>query len=354
MWALSRLSFKTSEGVVRSARLAQCRYRSDWAWKRLEPQGQGPIARSSLAISVVGKDALIFGGEHIADDSILTRQPVLEQGGTQLMHRLDLDKATWTTEDSSGIPGPHRVAATLATWDQSTYVFGGRDGEGKNLDDMYVYRADNGWDPKELPKGPPARSYHVGAAAKEGVFVFGGCGEAGRLNDLWRFDTASCVWEELAPLPAEGRGGSTLVAGACGQKLYVFGGFCGHQLGDLHSFDLSTGTWECLSYTGDAPDPRSVCGLAALDSNTLVVFGGEVKDAGAKGHAGAGVFKNDTFILDLTSLSWSHAALSGGPAPAERGWFGFHKVSSKSCLLFGGNGLDNARLGDLYLLQQAA
>lgn len=357
-----QLNLRANVSQVLGTRVTQWRQYGNWAWKRLEPQGTGPIARSSLAISVVGtekKYALIFGGEHIADDSVLVRKPVEEHDAsarpTQLMHRLDLEDGTWVTEDQSGIPGPSRVAAILATSGENTYVFGGRDGEGKNMDDMYVYRKDSGWGPSgELPKGPAARSYHTGAAARDGVFVFGGCGEAGRLNDLWRFDVNSSTWEELAPLPAEGRGGSCLVAGACGQKLYLFGGFCGYQCGDFHSFDLSTGTWEKLEFTGDVPSPRSVCGLAAVNNSTLVLFGGEVKDAGAKGHAGAGIFTNDTFVLDLSSGSWRRGVESDAPAPAKRGWFGFHGVGSQSCLLFGGNGLDNLRLGDIYLLHQQA
>ena len=46
---------------------------------------------------------------------------------------------------------------------------------------------------------PPERSFH--AMAADGVrflYIFGGCGKAGRLNDLWSFDTTSGKWEELA------------------------------------------------------------------------------------------------------------------------------------------------------------
>jgi hypothetical protein len=64
------------------------------------------------------------------------------------------------------------------------------------------------------PRAPPARSYHAMAAAGGKVYVFGGCGAAGRLADLWRYDPAAAAWEAL-PAPPAGvlpRGGAALVA----------------------------------------------------------------------------------------------------------------------------------------------
>ena len=40
----------------------------------------------------------------------------------------------------------------------------------------------------------------------------------------------------------QGRGGSCLVA--AGHRLYVLGGFCGHELADAFCFDLKAGKWD--------------------------------------------------------------------------------------------------------------
>lgn len=43
---------------------------------------------------------------------------------------------------------------------------------------------------------PPARSYHqmTALAGTNKLFVFGGCGASGRLNDLWQLDTQTESW----------------------------------------------------------------------------------------------------------------------------------------------------------------
>ena len=82
------------------------------------------------------------------------------------------------------------------------------------------------WDEVEVVgEGPPARSYHAMAAIGTRIYVFGGCGEAGRLSDLWECDTAHAPprWRQLPSSRAvRGRGG----AGFCALDgaLYVYGG----------------------------------------------------------------------------------------------------------------------------------
>jgi len=45
---------------------------------------------------------------------------------------------------------------------------------------------------------PPARSFHAMTSDfKRYIYVFGGCGEGGRLNDLFVYDTENCTWQQL-------------------------------------------------------------------------------------------------------------------------------------------------------------
>ena len=65
------------------------------------------------------------------------------------------------------------------------------------------------------------------------VFVFGGCGLKGRLNDLWSFDPVLEEWSCLHPGDGSGapvaRGGSSLVASADGSRLALLFGFSGQS-----------------------------------------------------------------------------------------------------------------------------
>ncbi len=59
------------------------------------------------------------------------------------------------------------------------------------------------------------------------LYVFGGCGEAGRLNDLHCYDTETGAWQQLPSSPhIAGRGGAELVGSVPG-RLLVIGGFSG-------------------------------------------------------------------------------------------------------------------------------
>lgn len=44
---------------------------------------------------------------------------------------------------------------------------------------------------------PQARSFHVATAAGGKLYVFGGCGAGGRLNELHSYDPESNAWQQL-------------------------------------------------------------------------------------------------------------------------------------------------------------
>jgi N-acetylneuraminic acid mutarotase len=70
---------------------------------------------------------------------------------------------------------------------------------------------------------PAARSYQSMTANKSSVFVFGGCGAEGRLNDLHSYDPRAGRWQQHTSdgeVPSI-RGGPALFA--TDDKVYVFG-----------------------------------------------------------------------------------------------------------------------------------
>ena len=78
---------------------------------------------------------------------------------------------------------------------------------------------------------PCPRSFHTMVAPEGGkcFYVFGGCPQQGRLNDLHKFDTETGVWTQLKTGPMEERGGTPVAATPTGH-IYVVGGFAGNTV----------------------------------------------------------------------------------------------------------------------------
>ncbi|EEC84159.1 hypothetical protein OsI_30530 [Oryza sativa Indica Group] len=318
-------------------------------WVKLEQKGDGPGARSSHAITLVGGTAYAFGGE------FTPRVPV-----DNAMYAFDLKSQCWSALDASGDVPPPRVGVTMASVGATVYMFGGRDQEHKELNELYSFdTATNRWTllSSGAGDGPPHRSYHsmVADAAGGGkVYVFGGCGDAGRLNDLWAYDVAAGRWEAL-PSPGEAckpRGGPGLAV--AGGKVWVVYGFSGEELDDVHCYDPGTGEWSTVETTGgggggDKPSPRSVFCAAGIGKH-VVVFGGEV-DPSDLGHLGAGKFSAEAFALDTETGAWARLDDAGEHHPGPRGWCAFSAGEvdgRRGLLVYGGNSPTNDRLGDIY------
>ena len=117
------------------------------------------------------------------------------------------------------------------------YVFGGRAGttvDEKLMADLHK------WDPTTATwtevavqggSAPCPRSFHTMVAPEGGkcFYVFGGCPQQGRLNDLHKFDTETGVWSQLKTGPMEERGGTPVAATPTGH-IYVVGGFAGNTV----------------------------------------------------------------------------------------------------------------------------
>lgn len=207
---------------------------------------------------------------------------------------------------------------------------------------------------------PAPRSYHRMVAVGPRLYVFGGCGQQGRLADLWELDTSMAppTWRQLPSSDAiRPRGGAGLVA--LGGSLYVFGGFCGHELADVHRFDLASETWEVVVPDESTADggpsraglpPRSVF-AAGSHGNSILLFGGEVAPVTSGGHTKAGHFSADCFAFNPDTKAWTRLQPEGeGPPP--RGWMAACAVP-EGLLVHGGNNLDNTRANDMWLLEMS-
>ncbi|XP_012081532.2 nitrile-specifier protein 5-like [Jatropha curcas] len=325
-------------------------------WIELDQKGTGPGARSSHAITLVGHKAYAFGGE------FAPRVPVDND-----LHVFDLDNQTWSTLQVTGDIPPPRVGVTMAAVGKTINVFGGRDSEHKELNELYSFDTDtNKWTLLSSgDTGPPHRSYHSTTSDDRHVYIFGGCGVAGRLNDLWAYayNVVEQKWIKY-PTPGEnckGRGGPGLAV--AGGKIWVVYGFAGMETDDVHSFDPTLGKWEQVQIRGEKPTARSVFSTVGI-GKYIVIYGGEV-DPSDLGHMGAGKFTSEAWALDTEILeAWAldteileWKKVDDGRSknhPGPRGWCAFSsgRLNGENGLfVYGGNSPSNDRLDDIFFFR---
>ncbi|CBI28450.3 unnamed protein product, partial [Vitis vinifera] len=259
-------------------------------WIKLDQNGTGPGARSSHAIAIVGQKAYVFGGE------LTPRVPVDND-----IHVFDLQDLTWSVATVTGDVPPPRIGVGMAAVGGTIYVFGGRDGTHKELNELYSFDTfSNKWTLLSSgDAGPPHRSYHSIAADQRRVYVFGGCGETD----------------------------------------------------DVHCFDLAHEKWAQVDTKGEKPSPRSVFSSLVI-GKYIFIYGGEV-DPSDQGHLGAGKFSGEVYALDTHNLVWKKWADTDDNHPGPRGWCAFSagRLHDKEGLLvYGGNSPSNDRLDDIFFL----
>ncbi|CAH9072832.1 unnamed protein product [Cuscuta epithymum] len=309
-------------------------------WIKLDQSGTGPGARSSHAITIVGQKVYAFGGE------FTPRVPVDNQ-----LYVFNLSDQTWSLAEAvTGDVPPPRVGVTMATIGETIYIFGGRDAEHKELNELYSFNTStNQWTLLSSgDDGPPNRSYHSMTSDDQHIFVFGGCGLTGRLNDLWAYNIVSEKWAKF-PLPGDackGRGGPGLAV--VQGKIWVVYGFSGDELDDVHCFDAIEEKWTLVQTKGENPSARSVFSTTRI-GKYIFIYGGEV-DPSDLGHLGAGKFSAEVYALDTETLVWKRWD-AAGDLPGPRGWCAFaggQRDGQEGLLLYGGNSPTNDRLGDIF------
>ncbi|XP_033736402.1 nitrile-specifier protein 5-like [Pecten maximus] len=290
---------------------------------------------------VIGRKTFIFGGENIP------RVPF-----SNIVHCLDMDTCTWSELSTTGdVPVP-RFADSAAAVGHVMYIFGGRTGinmgEG-NFNDLYAFDTrDNVWTLLK-PSGvaPSPRSFHAMAVVANRLYVFGGCVEEDRLNDLHSYDIATNTWEQQPTNEdIERRGGAGLIA--VGKDLFVVAGFTGRELNDVYKYDTDSKTWSKLTLDKELP-PRSVFGISSM-STFIIVWFGEVDPSG-KGHLGG--FSQDGYIMDTCSKAGWELMSCSGETPEARGWMPIAPCQLNDMdgvFLFGGTNFDKKRLNDCHYL----
>ena len=168
-------------------------------------------------------------------------------------------------------PPDERHGHTMVTLpDGRIMLFGGEGYQGELKNDLFTYDA-NGWNtviPANDP--PPKRKEHQAWTMGSKMFVYGGYGENGALDDMWTYDTESNEWYGPvggSNLPA--RNGHASIPQSDGSILILGGqGSDGNNLNDFWRY--SSGSFQQLP---DCPRAYSNHIAHMIDDDVLFVFG---------------------------------------------------------------------------------
>lgn len=212
-------------------------------------------------------------------------------------------KVTPQDPESDGNP-VGRVNGSLV-WDRtrkSVVLFGGH---GVNeYDDTWSY---DGVSWRQLGKGPAGRSLAVAFAdpASGQPIIAGGFAKGVLLKDTWQLGSK---WSQLSVMTkVPFRGGAAVATDALTGDVWIFGGSTGSGLlGDLWHGSANSPFSQVDA--GLAPSPRWKA-ASAWDTarNTLVLYGGELADAGVSGE-----------LWEFNGTTWSQPTSTGGPGPRSQ------------------------------------
>eukprot|EP00298_Acanthocystis_sp_HF-20_P014006 c20597_g1_i1.p1 GENE.c20597_g1_i1~~c20597_g1_i1.p1 ORF type:complete len:830 (+),score=258.33 c20597_g1_i1:58-2547(+) len=187
------------------------------SWRKPDVTGEVPSARSGHASCIYNAGLYIIGGT---------------SGPNQFLNDiycLDILSMAWTRLDnmlSTTEKMPPHANQVCGVFDSGVILFGGRNSDGLS-DQVFMFEIREKCWIVEQPKGtpPPAREYAACHSFKNRVlFIMGGLGKDGILNDAWALDATGYVWMKIQvggnPVPAM-FGSSICIKD---QIMYVFGG----------------------------------------------------------------------------------------------------------------------------------
>ncbi|EJU04238.1 galactose oxidase [Dacryopinax primogenitus] len=328
-------------------------------WTRVPtPEGALPeLTRSSHCIHAQDDTVSIFAGE------LKPREPVPSPIQYVSLSSGSLSAIPSGTE---GVEPSPRVGATWTQLGDALYLFGGRGGVDMNPLEPELWKFDLSkqvWEQvKDVPDG---RSYHAAASTGGDLYIHAGCPASGRLSSLDIFNPCSGAWSSLGPAPGPPRGGTVLAPSVLDNKpvLLRFGGFGGPEFGelaDLAVYDVASNSWSNIPQVVGKhwPQARSVHGFLALsgEREKAILFMGEGKPAPAHlGHAGAGNFLSDVWVLTYTAEGWGWEEAIAHEKPQGRGWLAFDLLAEDpgkwKAVISGGLNEKNERMGDLWVLE---
>ncbi|KAF9427016.1 tRNA methyltransferase ppm2 [Podila epigama] len=182
-------------------------------WTAHNPLAGLEINRKGHSLSILGDEALIFGGfgldpsDSTEDQKIFqTRNQQTRLGSTVRYNLVTGASETYARDEDGPAPRMHHSAATTLDG-KAFYIYGGRDGPTKVHNDVWKYTVEHGWDPlwrgrvaqegdASTPKGLFKHTANmITVAGREMMVVFGGRLTSGEANSqIWAFDLEEGQW----------------------------------------------------------------------------------------------------------------------------------------------------------------
>ncbi|MDR1936905.1 MAG: hypothetical protein LBQ73_00215 [Tannerellaceae bacterium] len=144
---------------------------------------------NSSALFVIDNSAYLLGGDK----------------GIEYTNELWAYNASDRWDRVSSLPDTARKWQTAVTINNIGYAFGGLNDEGKYTDKMYCYLPNqNRWDNIQPITGPVPAPMHssVSSSVSTSAYFIGGYRDS-VLNEVWRFDTYSRIWEQKPDFPVK-------------------------------------------------------------------------------------------------------------------------------------------------------
>lgn len=253
-------------------------------WREPDVSGVLPAARTGHGAVALGTDLsrlLIFGGSS-------------PQGRRNDLHMFHVANKTWSPVTCTGTPPEvrARMGMTVTSDGSTALVFGGRSLYrylgGRNYDSLYVnaFHAERSEWVQMRPEGTGPRPSPRSGCVVEFVngrhmLVHGGYddGRDRYFDDTFLFDMVSSSWQRIDSTPVELRpqARESHLSAMLDGKMFIYGGDSKTGLlADMHIFDSGVMRWtEGPSQVGHGPGKMCGGGMAALDSKSLLVVGGD-------------------------------------------------------------------------------
>ena len=180
-------------------------------------------------------------------------------------------------------PDSYLVGATCVVWEGELYTYGGLTPEGEFVESILRWSGRGQTtevhaSPANPKIGiPPGRYGHSAVVVDDALYVFGGQGQFGCLDDLWRFDFETCAWTlvDVVGAPPSVRTGHC--ACVSDDVMFIFGGRDvrpGQDVvtyNDLYGFDLREREWLTIDTRWRRPAGGDGCAMTSVNGVLYVL-----------------------------------------------------------------------------------
>jgi len=239
----------------------------------------------------------------------------------------------WFPIGPQGAPAAREGHSMVTLPDGRILLFGGEDAQGTLFNDLYAFE-NNGWAKITPHNSPPTPRYnHQAWVRGDAMYIWGGQGQTGPLNDLWNYNSTTNTWQQVpttgpGPVARQGQSTTTLADGS----VIIVGGTDtnGNPLKDAWRLNTNN-TYTRLT---DAPYAFNEASAELVVNNDWMLVFGKPGSIG---------------IYRVSSNDWT--LVSGGPpnnGPGCSTSRGTNAAGDPVIFIFGGKDANGNETSDVY------